>query len=155
MSEQILSRLVELGIELPKVSLPVANYTPYVIRDNLIFISGQITVWNGELKYIGKVGEDLRVEDGIAAARLCGLNLIAQAHHAVEGNLDKIKKVIKICGFVNASTNFKEHPKVINGASDLMVDIFGEVGIHTRLAVGVSSLPFGASVEIDGIFEIN
>ncbi len=155
MSGQILSRLVKLGIELPKVSLPAANYIPYMVIENLIFISGQIPVWNGELQYNGKVGDDLSIEDGIASARLCGLNLIAQAHHAVGGNLDKIKKVIKICGFVNASTNFKEHPKVINGASDLMIDVFGEFGIHTRIAVGVSSLPLGASVEIDGIFEID
>lgn len=154
MSGIISSRLDKLGIELPKVSLPAANYIPYMIRENFIFISGQITVWNGELQFIGKVGDDLSLKDGIAAARLCGLNLIAQVHHAVEGNLDKVKKVIKLGGFVNASTNFKEHPKVINGASDLMVDVFGEIGIHTRFAVGVSSLPLGVSVEVDGIFEI-
>tara|TARA_B110000438_G_C15734122_1_gene615535 strand:+ start:610 stop:1083 length:474 start_codon:yes stop_codon:yes gene_type:complete len=154
MSIKILTRLNELGIELPKVSLPVANYAPYLISENFIFISGQITIWNGELRYIGKVGDNLSLKDGIKAARLCGLNLIAQARHAVGGNLEKIKQVIKISGYVNASTNFKEHPKVINGASDLMVDVFGERGIHTRIAVGVSSLPLGVSVEVGGVFEI-
>jgi enamine deaminase RidA (YjgF/YER057c/UK114 family) len=154
MSGKISSRLEKLGIELPNVSLPAANYIPYMIRENFIFISGQITVWNGELQFIGKVGDDLSLKDGIAAARLCGLNLIAQAQHAVGGNLDKVKKVIKLGGFVNTSNNFKEHPKVLNGASDLMVDVFGELGVHTRTAVGVSSLPLGVSVEVDGIFEI-
>jgi enamine deaminase RidA (YjgF/YER057c/UK114 family) len=154
MSGRILTRLNELGIELPEASLPAANYVPYLISKDLIFISGQITIWNGELRYIGKIGDDLSIKDGIVAARLCGLNLIAQARHAVGGNLDKIKQVLKISGYVNASTNFKEHPTVINGASDLMLEVFGKQGLHTRIAVGVSSLPLGVSVEVGGIFEI-
>lgn len=154
MSGQIITRLNELGIELPEVPAPVGNYTPYVISGNLVFISGQITLWNGELRFVGKVGVDLSLKEGIEAARLCGLNLIAQARHAAGGDLDNITRVIKLGGFVNTSANFKEHPKVINGASDLMVEVFGKSGVHTRFAVGAADLPLGAAVEIDGVFEL-
>ena len=154
MSEKIITRLAKLGITIPEVSSPAGSYVSYVSSGKLIFVSGQITVWNGELRFVGKVGEDLSLKEGIEAARLCGLNLIAQVRHAAGGELEKIKQVIKLGGFVNASSNFKEHPKVINGASDLMLEVFGKSGIHARYAVGVASLPLGVAVEVDGIFEL-
>ena len=154
MAGQITTRLAELGIELPEPAAPAANYVPYVVSGNLVFVSGQVTVWNGELRFIGKVGSDLSLEDGIEAARLCGLNLIAQARDAAGGDLDSIKRVVKLGGFVNAGPDFTDHPKVINGASDLMVEVFGEAGKHARFAVGAGSLPLGVAVEIDGVFEL-
>ncbi|MEQ8195535.1 MAG: RidA family protein [Rhodospirillales bacterium] len=154
MPGHIEQRLAELGIELPKAAAPAANYVPFTITGNLVFVSGQVTVWNGELKYIGTVGGDLSAEDGYKAARLCGLNLIAQARAACNGDLDRVKRVVKLGGFVNAAPGFKDHPKVINGASDLMADVFGEAGKHARFAVGAASLPLGVAVEIDGLFEI-
>jgi enamine deaminase RidA (YjgF/YER057c/UK114 family) len=154
MPGHIEQRLAELGIELPKAAAPAANYVPFTITGNLVFVSGQVTVWNGTLKYIGTVGGDLTMEDGYQAARLCGLNLIAQVRAACNGDLDRVKRVVKLGGFVNAAPGFKDHPKVVNGASDLMADVFGEAGKHARFAVGAGSLPLGVAVEIDGIFEI-
>ncbi|NQV82742.1 MAG: RidA family protein [Rhodospirillales bacterium] len=154
MAGQIHTRLAELGIELPAPSAPAANYVPYVVSGNQVFVSGQVTVWNGELRFIGTVGAELSLEQGIEAARLCGLNLIAQARDAAGGDLDKIKRVVKLGGFVNATPDFTDHPKVINGASDLMVEVFGEAGKHARFAVGADSLPLGVAVEIDGVFEL-
>jgi enamine deaminase RidA (YjgF/YER057c/UK114 family) len=154
MAGQITTRLAELGIELPEPSAPAANYVPYVVCGNLVFVSGQITVWNGELRFVGKVGAEISLEEAIEAARLCGLNLIAQARDATGGDLDRIKRVVKLGGFVNAGPEFTDHPKVINGASDLMTEVFGEAGKHARFAVGAGSLPLGIAVEIDGIFEL-
>ncbi len=148
------ARLSELGIELPDAPAPAANYVPFVVSGNLVFIAGQVTVWNGELKYIGKVGADFDVDEGYQAARLCGLNLIVQAREAAGGDLDRIKRVVKLGGFVNATPDFTDHPKVLNGASDLMADVFGEDGKHARFAVGTVSLPLGVAVEVDGIFEL-
>ncbi len=147
-------RLAELGIVVPKPAAPAANYVPYVVSGNLIFVSGQITIEDGELVYLGRLGEDLSVEEGYRAARLCGLNLIAQAREACGGDLDRIARVLKLGGFVNATPDFTDHPKVINGASDLMVDVFGDLGRHARFAVGAPSLPLGVSVEVDGLFEM-
>jgi len=154
MAGRITTRLAELGIELPDLSAPAANYVPYVVSGNQVFVSGQITVWNGELRYIGKVGAEFSLDEGYEAARLCGLNLIAQARDAAGGDLDRIRRVIKLGGFVNTAADFTDHPKVINGASDLMVEIFGETGKHARFAVGAGSLPLGVAVEVDGVFEI-
>ena len=154
MAGQITTRLAELGIELPDPSPPAANYVPYVVSGNLVFVSGQITVWNGELRFIGKVGAEFSLEEGYEAARLCGLNLIAQARDAAGGDLDRIKRVVKLGGFVNAAPDFTDHPKVINGASDLMAEVFGEAGKHARFAVGAGSLPLGIAVEVDGMFEL-
>lgn len=144
----------ELGIELPEPSTPAANYIPYVVTGSLVFVAGQVTVWNGELRHIGRLGDDIDVEEGYQAARLCGLNLIAQAKAAAWGDLNKIKRVVKLGGFVNSTADFTDQPKVINGASDLMADVFGEAGKHARFAVGAPSLPLGVSVEIDGVFEL-
>ncbi|WP_417789964.1 RidA family protein [Terasakiella pusilla] len=154
MSGKIEQRLAELGIELPEATRAVGNYVPTLITGNYLYLSGQITILNGELKYIGRLGENLSVEDGMAAARLCGLNMIAQVKAALDGDLDRVKQVIKLGGFVNGTPEFTDQPKVLNGASDLMVEVFGDVGKHTRSAVGVASLPLGISVEVDGIFEI-
>lgn len=153
MSGNIESRLAELGITLPEVPAPVANYVPFVIAGSLVFISGQITMWEGELKFLGKVGADLTLEQGQEAARLCAINLLAQAK-AAAGELDRIRRCVKLTGFVNADPGFTDHPKVINGASDLIVDVLGDNGRHARAAVGVNSLPLGVAVEVDGVFEI-
>lgn len=153
MTGSIDARLNELGIDLPAAAAPAANYVPFVISGNLIHVSGQIPVENGDLKFIGHVGKERSVEDGINAARLCGLNLIAQARAALDGDLDRISRVVKLGGFVSCTADFTDHPKVINGASDLMVDVFGDAGRHARFAVGAPALPLGVTVEIDGIFE--
>ncbi|OSQ43386.1 RidA family protein [Thalassospira sp. MCCC 1A01428] len=153
MSGKIDARLSELGITLPQANAPVANYLPYVRSGNLVNISGQITMENGELKFIGKLGKEYDVEEGQKAARLCALNLIAQVRAAV-GDLDKVTRVVKLNAFVNSAPEFTDQPKVVNGASDTMVEIFGDVGKHARSAVGVASLPLGVAVEIDGVFEV-
>ena len=154
MSGTITTRLTELGIELPEPAAPAANYIPFVVTGNLIFVSGQITVWNGELRHIGRLGENIDIDEGYQAARLCGLNLIAQAKAAAQGDLDKIKRVVKLGGFVNSTPDFTDQPKVINGTSDLMAEVFGEGGKHARFAVGAPTLPLGVAVEVDGVFEL-
>lgn len=153
MAGKVLARLHELGFELPPPNKPVGAYTPATVSGNLIFVSGQLTLLDGELKYMGRIGENLTLEDGMAAARLCGLNLISQLNEVLHGKLDKITQVVKLTGYVNCTPEFTEHPKVINGASDLMVQIFGEAGKHARSAIGANSLPLGMAVEIEGIFE--
>lgn len=146
-------RLQELGITLPAPVAPVATYVPYVASGNLIFISGQISIANGAL-IKGRVGADLDLEASIEAARACGLNLIAQLKAALNGDLDRVRRVVKLVAFVNSAPDFFDQPKVANGCSDLMVAIFGDAGRHARAAVGAPSLPLGAAVEIDGVFEI-
>ena len=153
MSGKIEARLRELGITLPAAAAPAANYVPYVLTGNQLWVAGQITFWDGTLKYRGKVGADVSVEDGIAAARICGLNILAQAQAAL-GNLDRVVRVIKLGGFVSAPADFTDHPKIINGASDLIVEVFGDAGKHARFAVGASALPLDSSVEIDAVMEV-
>ena len=149
------SRLEVLKIVLPKAPSPVGAYVAYKKTGNLIFVSGQISFKeNGEL-IKGKVGSDLTLEEGQEAARACAINIISQIKSACDGNLDKVKNCIKITGFVNSSDNFIDQPKVINGASELLVKIFAESGKHARAAISVNSLPLGAAVEIEAIFEIN
>jgi len=154
MAGEIEKRLADLGVELPNPSSPAANYVPFVVAGNLVFISGQVTVWNGERRYIGRLGEDFSVDEGYQAARICGLNLIAQARVACSGDLDRITRVVKLGGFVNSAPDFTDQPKVVNGASDLMVEVFGDKGRHARFAVGAPALPLGIAVEVDGVFEI-
>ena len=150
------ARLAEKGFELPRAASPAANYVPYTISESLIYVSGQITSLNGKLKFIGRLGENIDIETGYHAAQLCGLNLIAQVKEACSGDLERVKKVIRLGGFVNSSPDFFEHPKVLNGASDLMVSAFGTaVGQHSRFAVGVASLPLGVAVEVDATFQIH
>lgn len=154
MLANIEARIAELGIELPNAAAPAGAYVPYVKSGNLVFVSGQITLWNGDIKYKGRLGDDMSVDEGYAAARLCGLNLIAQVREACDGNLDRVSRVVRLGGFVQCTTNFIEQPKVINGASDLMVEVFGDAGRHARAAVGTISLPLDVSVEVDGVFQI-
>lgn len=154
MPANIDARLAELGIELPDPAAPAGAYVPYVRSGNLVFVSGQITLWNGEVRYKGRLGDDMSVDDGYVAARLCGLNLIAQLRGACGGNLDRVTRVVRLGGFVQSTATFTDQPKVINGASDLMVEVFGDAGRHARAAVGTISLPLDASVEVDGVFEI-
>lgn len=154
MPGKIEARLAELGIALPQAAAPAGAYVPYVISGNLVFVSGQVTLENGEIRFKGRLGESMSADDGYAAARLCGLNLIAQVRGACAGDLDRVKRVVRLGGFVNSTADFSDQPKVINGASDLMVEVFGDAGRHARAAVGAPSLPLGVSVEVDGIFEI-
>ncbi len=151
---QIENRLKELGIQLPAPPAPVASYVPYVVTGNLVFISGQITLTPEGLKFIGKVGTDISVEDGKAAAKLCAINLLAQLKAACGGNLDRVRRCVKLGVFVNAPSDFTQHPEVGNGASDLIVAVLGDAGKHARAATGAGSLPRGVAVEVDGIFEI-
>jgi enamine deaminase RidA (YjgF/YER057c/UK114 family) len=154
MPANIDARLAELGIELPKAAAPAGAYVPFVKSGNLVFVAGQITLWNGEIRHRGRLGDDMAVDEGYAAARMCGLNLIAQVREACGGNLDRVARVVRLGGFVQSTADFTDQPKVINGASDLMVEVFGEAGRHSRAAVGAISLPLGVSVEVDGLFEI-
>lgn len=149
-------KLKELNIEIPAAVAPVANYVPYVISGNQIIISGQIPVENGAIpdEYKGQLGNGFSTEDATKVARVCGLNILAQLKEAVGGDLEKVKRCVKLGIFVNSSASFTEQPVIANGASNLMVDVFGEKGKHARSAVGVSQLPFGVAVEIDAIFEI-
>ena len=146
------STLIDKGIVLPDAPPPAANYIPFVKIDKLVFISGQVSQnEDGFIK--GVLGKDLDVEQGYNAARQCGISLLAQLKNAVNGDLNKVTKVVKLGGFVNSAVDFTEQPSVINGASDLFVELFGEKGRHARTAVG-ANLPLGVAVEIDGIFEV-
>tara|TARA_B100000787_G_scaffold136906_1_gene105727 strand:- start:840 stop:1301 length:462 start_codon:yes stop_codon:yes gene_type:complete len=149
------NKIKELKIELPEARDPVGSYVASKIVNKVLFISGQISIAaNGEL-IKGKVGSDLKTEDGYEAAKRCGLNIISQVKKACNNDLSKIKSCIKLTGYVNSTENFTEQPKVINGASDLIVSIFGDAGMHTRAAVSTNSLPLGVSVEVDAIFELH
>lgn len=147
-------KLKELGIEIPTPAAPVANYVGFVKSGNQVFISGQLPIENGELNYVGTVPSKVNVDDAKKAARICAINLIAQLKVACDGNLDRVKKCVKLGIFVNGEKEFGEQPTVANGASDLIVEVFGEKGKHARAAVGAGSLPRNTSVEIDAIFEI-
>tara|TARA_Y100001960_G_scaffold251846_1_gene268787 strand:- start:16 stop:477 length:462 start_codon:yes stop_codon:yes gene_type:complete len=149
------SNLKELNIDLPKAADPVGSYVATKITGKLLYISGQISMnENGEL-IKGKLGKELNTEDGYNAAKRCALNIIAQAKKACSNDLSKIKSCIKLTGFVNSTDEFIDQPKVINGASDLIVSVFGNYGMHTRAAVSTNSLPLGVAVEVDAIFELN
>jgi len=148
-------KIKELNLNLPEARDPVGSYVATKIIGKILFISGQISIAaNGELLK-GKVGRELKTEEGYEAAKRCGLNIISQVKKACEGDLSRIKSCIKLTGFVNSTEDFTEQPKVINGASDLIVSVFGDAGMHTRAAVSASSLPLGVSVEVDAIFELN
>ena len=146
------SRLAELGLTLPAPMAAVANYVPFVISGSELVVAGQVSVGTDGLVK-GRLGETMTLEEGQAAARLCGLNLIAQCKSAL-GDLSRMKRVVKLGGFVNAHPDFVEIPQVINGCSDLMVDVFGDAGRHARSAVASPVLPLGVAVEVDGVFEI-
>jgi enamine deaminase RidA (YjgF/YER057c/UK114 family) len=156
MALAIESRLTELGIELPEPQLPtVAKILPALIVERTLYVSGQVTTWNGELRYIGKVGREFDLDEGRAAARLSALNVLAQAKRALDGDLDRIARVVNLRGFVNAMPDFTDIPAVVNGASELMIDLFGEAGRHTRTAVGVAVMPFDVAIEVEAVFAID
>ncbi len=151
---EIDKKLSSLGIDLEVPSTPAANYIPYSIVGNLVFVSGQLPFQKGKLPMTGIVGDEVKIDDAIKMAEICALNILSHLKEACKGDLDKVVKVVKLGGFVASSKNFTDQPMVINGASDLMVNIFGDKGKHSRFAVGVSSLPRNTPVEVEGIFEI-
>jgi enamine deaminase RidA (YjgF/YER057c/UK114 family) len=150
----IAEKLKEMGIVLPQVSLPAANYVPCTISGNTLYVSGQLPMLEGKPQFIGKVGRDYSIEQGQECARLCTYNILAHVQNILGGDLSRIAKLIRMGIFVNAPDDFTDHPKVANGASDLMVGLMGDAGKHARFAVGVSGLPFGVAVEVDATFEL-
>jgi enamine deaminase RidA (YjgF/YER057c/UK114 family) len=146
------SRLRELGIELPVPAAPVASYVPVVVEGGFAYVSGQISIVDGKL-FTGRLGDDVSLEEGIIAARACGLMILAQIKSAL-GSLDRVERVVKLGAFVTSTPDFTDQPKVANGASDLMAEVFGGAGKHARAAVGAPSLPLGAAVEVDAIFAV-
>ncbi|GEO80165.1 RidA family protein [Pararhodospirillum oryzae] len=148
------ARLRDQGIILPEPAQPVANYVPWVREGNLVYVSGQLPLVGGTPQGVGVAGESISVEEAQAAARLCAINLIAQVRVACAGDLEQVARVVRLTGFVNAVPGFTAHPAVVNGASDLMVEAFGDRGRHARVAVGVSSLPLGVCVEVEGLFAL-
>jgi enamine deaminase RidA (YjgF/YER057c/UK114 family) len=151
---KIEEKLSALGIILPTPAAPVANYVGFVKSGNNVFVSGQLPLENGKLQAIGKVGSEISLQEAKDAARLCAINILAQLKVACDGDLERVVRCVKLGIFVNGDANFKDHPAVANGASDLMVEVLGGAGKHARAAVGSGSLPFGVAVEVDAIFEI-
>jgi len=153
-SGRIEARLDELGLSVPSAPVPAANYIPWVRTGNLVYVAGQVPMKDGKFLWVGKVGREYTVEDAKEAARFVGLNVLSQLKTALDGDLDRLVRVVKLNGFVNCVEGFGHQPHVINGASELMIEVFGEAGRHARSAVGVAGLPFGVAVEIDGVFEV-
>lgn len=153
MADKIQDRIAALGIELPQASKPGANYVPYVRTGDLLFMTGQLSQWNGERRFVGKLGREWQLAEGREAARLCALNLLAHLSDALDGDLDRVGRCVRLAGYVNSTPDFTGQSQVMNGASDLMVEIFGVAGRHARMAVGVSALPYDVAVEVEGIFE--
>ena len=146
--------IMQLGINIPDMPSPLANYVPYKVSDNVVYVSGQGPVLNGDLMYKGKANEDISIEDGIKAAELCCINIIAALKKSINGDWNRLDSFLKLGGFVNCKDDFYDQPKIINGASDLLVKIFGDQGRHARFAVGSNALPMNISVEIDAIIKI-
>jgi enamine deaminase RidA (YjgF/YER057c/UK114 family) len=146
--------LVRLGLSFPAPAIPVANFLPYQITGKLVYVSGQISMQADQVSFLGKLGKDLTIEQGQGAARVCALNALALIRHACGGDLDRVVRCVRLGGFVNSTPEFTDQPKVMNGASDLMVAVFGERGRHARAAVGVNTLPLGVAVEVEALFEI-
>ncbi|WP_341863403.1 RidA family protein [Gymnodinialimonas sp. 57CJ19] len=153
MSGNFEARLAELGVTLGNAAAPAANYVPFVQVGETLFVSGQISMENGEM-ITGKIGADLTVEEGAAAARVCAINLLGQVKAACGGDLDRLVRVVKLTGFVNSTPEFGDQPKVVNGCSDFLVEALGDAGRHSRSAVSAGALPFNVAVEIEGIFQI-
>ncbi len=154
MAGKIDAHLKNLGIEIPPPGAAAGSYVNFVVSGNMAYIAGSVPVRDGRREFIGKVGRDISMEDAQKAAELAALNMLARLKAACGGDLDRVVRVVKLVGFVNATEDFTEQPKVINGASDLMVKVFGEAGQHARSAVGVGSLPFGGAAEVEDVFEI-
>jgi enamine deaminase RidA (YjgF/YER057c/UK114 family) len=153
MASKIDDKLKSLGITLPELAAPVANYVPFTISGNTLYISGQLP-GAGPSLVKGTLGKGMTVEQGRDAAKLCAISILAQAKAALKGDLDRVVRCLRLGGFVASTAEFTDHPKVVNGASDLIVEVFGDAGRHARAAVGVAALPLGAAVEVDAIFEI-
>ncbi len=149
------SRLADLGVTLPEAPAPAANYVPFVIAGDLVFVSGQISKDGDGNMITGKLGDDMDVAAGQAAAKVCAINLISQLKAACGGDLDRLVRVVKLGAFVNCTQDFTDQPAVVNGASDFIGEVFGDIGTHARAAVGAPSLPLGVAVEIEGIFQIS
>jgi enamine deaminase RidA (YjgF/YER057c/UK114 family) len=147
------NRLFQLGVTLPDAPAPAANYVPFVRSGDLVFVSGQISNDENGL-ILGKLGATMEVAEGAAAAKRCAINLLAQVKAACGGDLDRLERVVKLTGFVNSTADFTDQPKVINGASDFLVEVLGDAGRHSRSAVSAAALPLGVAVEIEGIFQI-
>jgi len=147
-------RLKAAGITLPEAPAPVANYVPFLRTGNLVYVSGQLPLVNGQPAFTGKVGQEVTPEDAATAARYCAINLIAQAKAAVDGDLERVSRVVKLTVFIACANDFTNQPVVANGASDLMVEVFGDKGRHTRAAVGTNVLPRNTPVEIEAVFEV-
>jgi enamine deaminase RidA (YjgF/YER057c/UK114 family) len=154
MTASIASRLETLNIELPSPPRSVANFIPCVLTGRTLYVSGQITSYNGQVRHVGQVGAEISIDEAKLAARLCALNVLSQVN-AFLGGLDRVARVCQVQGFVNAVPGFTDHPAVVNGASDLFVEVFGEAGRHARFAVGAGSLPFNVAVEIAAILEVH
>lgn len=148
------SRLQKLGLSLPSPSVALANYVPFIRTGSLVFISGQLPSQNGKVEYIGKIGREFSIEEGQKAAQLCALNILTQLKEACKEDWNQVARCIRLGGFIHSADDFKDHSKIMNGASDLMVEVFGEKGRHARAAVGVNALPLGVAVEIEAIFEV-
>jgi enamine deaminase RidA (YjgF/YER057c/UK114 family) len=155
MDGRIATRLQALGLTLPDAHPPVATYVPFVVTGNLVAVSGQLPMVSGKLGWRGKLGASVSQEEGVAAARQCLLNVLAHLNAACDGDLDRVARIVRLGGFIACTPDFITHPAVMNGASDLAVEIFGEAGRHARATVGVPSLPLDAPVEIEGLFEID
>jgi enamine deaminase RidA (YjgF/YER057c/UK114 family) len=153
MATEIEARLKALGVELPPVPVPAANYVPFVLSGKQVFVSGQIPVTPEGVKYVGKVGHEITVEDAQQAAKICAINILAILKSAA-GDLDRIARIVKLVGFVNAAPDFNEPQKIVNGASDFLVAVLGDKGRHARSAVGVATLPFGVAVEVEAVAEL-
>ena len=148
------ARLKELGVQLPRPGKPGANYVPFVRSGNLVFLTGQLPQWNGQRRFVGKLGREFGILEGQLAARLCAVNLMAHLREALHGDLDRLVRTVRLAGYVNSTPNFCAQSQVIDGASDLFVEVFGDAGRHTRIAVGVSALPYDVAVEVEGTFEV-
>lgn len=153
MTAKLIAKLPLMGIELPNTQPPVGNYIPAVITGNQIYVAGQLCIWNGEIRHRGQLGKEISLATGQEAARLCGLNVLGHLLTTL-GELERVKRCVKLNAFVRSAPTFTDQPKVADGASDLMVQVFGEAGRHARSAVGVAQLPLGVCVEIDALFEI-
>jgi len=151
---EIERRLQAAGITLPDAPAPAANYVPAQLGAGLLFVAGQLPLADGRVQQVGKLGGGVGLEDGRAAARLCAVNILAQAKQALGGDLSRIKRTLKVQGFVACTPDFTQHPMVVNGASDLLVEALGDAGRHARFALGAPSLPFDAAVEVDATFEV-
>ena len=154
MSSAIDAKLQALGVNLPTPAASVANYVGYVTTGSLVFVSGQLPLEDGKVAVSGHLGKNVAIEDGYRAARICAINLLAQLKAATDGNLDRIKKVVRLTGFISSTPDFTEQSKIINGASDFLVEVLGDAGRHARISISVAAMPMGAAGEVEGVFEI-